>query len=160
MSDNIIELDLREVPVVDRHPMIFESWEAIAPEQTLQIINDHDPKPLHYQFEGEYRDSYEWEYVVKGPEEWRVNITKLKQAEASGEELRKKVVMAIEEVRPYLQADGGDVELVDIDEVSKMVTVKLQGACGGCPSAAMTLKSGVEATIKRYAPEIKGVQEG
>ncbi len=160
MSENVIELDLREVPVVERHPMIFEHWEALAPEQTLQLINDHDPKPLHYQFEGEYEGAYEWEYVAQGPDEWRVNITKIALPEASGDELKKKVVAALEEVRPYLQADGGDVELVDIDDTTKLVTVKLQGACGGCPSAAMTLKSGVEATIKRYAPEIKGVVEG
>lgn len=159
MSGNITKLDLRTVPVFERHPKIFDTWQELEAEGTLQIINDHDPKPLHYQFEGEYKDTYEWEYVTKGPEEWVVNIKKLKMAEASGEELRNKVVQALEEVRPYLQADGGDVELVDIDDIAKTVKVKLVGACGGCPSAAMTLKAGVERTIKKYAPEIKGVSE-
>lgn len=159
MSDIVTELDLRSVPVIERHPRIFEAWENLDPGSTLQIVNDHDPKPLHYQFEGEYKDSYEWNYVTKGPEEWRVNIKKLRQAEASGEELERKVKLALDEVRPFLQADGGDVELVDIDDISKVVKVKLKGACGGCPSAGMTLKSGVERTIKKYAPEIKAVQE-
>lgn len=73
-------------------------------------------------------------------------------------ELRKKVEDALKEVRPYLQADGGDVQLIDIDEVGKIVKVKLVGACSECPSAGMTLKSGVEEAIKRNAPEIKSVE--
>ena len=158
MSTNTTKLDLRTIPVFERHPKIFDTWESIAPESTLQIINDHDPKPLHYQFEGEYKDSYTWEYVTKGPSDWVVNITKLKMAESFGEELRKKVEAALEQVRPYLQADGGDVELVDIDDIGKVVKVRLAGACGGCPSAGMTLKAGVEATVKKYAPEIKSVE--
>ncbi|MBI5811055.1 MAG: NifU family protein [Deltaproteobacteria bacterium] len=157
MSHNTVILDLRGIPVFERHPRIFDTWEELQAEETLRIINDHDPKPLHYQFEGEYKDSYGWEYVKKGPEEWVVNIKKLKKAEASGTELRKKVEEALNEVRPYLQADGGDVQLVDIDDVSKVVTVRLAGACGGCPSASMTLKSGVERTIQKHAPEIKSV---
>ncbi|MBI1912174.1 MAG: NifU family protein [Deltaproteobacteria bacterium] len=78
-------------------------------------------------------------------------------AEASGEELRRKVQAALDEVRPFLQADGGDVELVDIDDVEKTVKVRLVGACGGCPSAGMTLKAGVETAVKKAAPEIKSV---
>ncbi len=158
MPERIIKLDLRAIPVFERHPRIFDTWEGLQAEEVLQIINDHDPKPLHYQFEGEYKDSYSWEYLSKGPNEWVVNITKLKMAEATGEELRKKVQTALDEVRPYLQADGGDVELVDIDDISKAVTVRLVGACGGCPSAGMTLKSGVESAIKKFAPEIKRVE--
>lgn len=157
MSDTITKLDLRQIPVFERHPRIFDSWEKLEAEQTLQIINDHDPKPLQYQFEGEYKDTYSWEYVTKGPSEWVVNVTKLKLAESFGEELRSKVVEALEQVRPYLQADGGDVELIDIDDIAKTVKVRLVGACGSCPSAGMTLKSGVESAIKKYAPEIKSV---
>lgn len=157
MSENIVRLDLRSIPVFERHPRIFDTWEKLPAEEVLQIVNDHDPKPLHYQFEGEFKDTYEWKYVVKGPEEWIVNIRKLRMAEATGEELVRKVEAALDTVRPHLQADGGDVELVEIDEVSKIVYVRLQGACGGCPSAAMTLKSGVESTVKKFAPEIKRV---
>lgn len=156
MSEKIITLDLREIPVFERHPRIFDTWDGMEAEQVLQLINDHDPKPLHYQFEGEFKDTYTWEYVSKGPD-WIVNITKLKLAEASGEELRRKVQAALDEVRPFLQADGGDVELVDIDDVEKTVKVRLVGACGGCPSAGMTLKAGVETAVKKAAPEIKSV---
>lgn len=156
MSEKIIKLELKTIPVFERHPRIFDTWEKLEAGDTLQIINDHDPKPLHYQFEGEYKDSYSWEYVAKGPD-WVVNIKKLKVAEASGDELRKKVEEALDEVRPYLQADGGDVELVDIDDVAKSVKVRLVGACGGCPSAGMTLKAGVESAIRKYAPEVRSV---
>ena len=158
MTETITKLDLREIPVFERHPRIFDTWEELAPEGVMQIINDHDPKPLRYQFEGEYKDKFSWEYVAQGPADWVVNITKLKLIEATGEELRQKVEDALGEVRPYLQADGGDVELIEIDETTRIVKVKLTGACGGCPSAAMTLKSGVENTVRKYAPEIRSVE--
>ncbi|TAN62177.1 NifU family protein [bacterium] len=74
-----------------------------------------------------------------------------------GEELRLQIEEALKEIRPSLQADGGDVELVNIDETERIVTVRLAGACGGCPSAGMTLKAGVEKTVKKYAPSIKSV---
>jgi Fe-S cluster biogenesis protein NfuA len=108
--------------------------------------------------ESEYKDKFVWEYLATGPEEWVVNITKLKPYESKGEELRGKVMAGLDKVRPHLQADGGDVELVEIDDEAMIVRVKLKGACGTCPSAAMTLKSGVEAQIKKSAPEIRSVE--
>lgn len=158
MAEKITKLDLRTVPVFERHPRIFDTWESLEGGEVLQLINDHDPKPLRYQFEGEYKDSFKWEYISQGPSDWIVNIMKIVKPGATGTELRSKIVEALEQVRPYLQADGGDVELVDIDDVSKTVKVRLVGACGGCPSAGMTLKAGVENTIKKYAPEIKAVE--
>ncbi|MBI5886537.1 MAG: NifU family protein [Deltaproteobacteria bacterium] len=159
MTENITKLDLREIPVSERHPSIFDAWEDLAPEGVLQLTNDHDPKPLRYQFEGEYKDKFSWDYIKQGPTDWVVNITKLKLVEATGAELRKKVEEALDEVRPYLQADGGNVELVEIDEAARVVRVQLTGACGGCPSAAMTLKAGVENTVRKYAPEIRSVEQ-
>ena len=156
--ENVLKLDIRKVPVTQRHPMIFDSWEGLKPEGVLQIVNDHDPKPLRYHFESEYKDKFEWAYLSEGPGEWVVNITKLKPYESKGEELRGKVMAGLDKVRPHLQADGGDVELVDIDDETMIVKVNLKGACGTCPSAAMTLKSGVEAQIKKSAREIRGVE--
>ncbi len=72
-------------------------------------------------------------------------------------ELKKKVEAALAEVRPYLEADGGGVELVAVDAASKTVKVRLIGGCACCPSAGMTLKNGVEAAIRKTAPEIKSV---
>jgi Fe-S cluster biogenesis protein NfuA len=62
-----------------------------------------------------------------------------------------------EKIRPALQMDGGDIELVDVDESSGNVTVKLKGACGGCPMSAMTLVGFVEKTLKEEVPEVKTV---
>ncbi|MBI2860249.1 MAG: DUF2249 domain-containing protein [Chloroflexi bacterium] len=74
---NVEVLDLRQIMPFERHEKIFEMWEALKPGETLQIINDHDPKPLHYQFEAEYKGKYEWEYLESGPKDWRVNIKKV-----------------------------------------------------------------------------------
>ncbi|MCT8339163.1 NifU family protein [Luteirhabdus pelagi] len=74
----------------------------------------------------------------------------------SNTELHTKVEAALEEIRPFLQSDGGDISLVSIDEGTK-VTVRLEGACVGCSVNQMTLKSGVEMTIKKHAPQIQEV---
>ena len=68
---------------------------------------------------------------------------------------REKVEKSLEKVRPSLQADGGDVELVDV--VDGTVKVRLTGACGGCPMSQMTLKMGIERVLKKDIPEIKEV---
>lgn len=74
----------------------------------------------------------------------------------TSEELKEKVEAALEEIRPFLQSDGGDISLVSIDNDTS-VKVKLEGACVGCTVNQMTLKSGVEMTIKKYAPQIEEV---
>ncbi|MDR1346580.1 MAG: NifU family protein [Bacteroidales bacterium] len=72
--------------------------------------------------------------------------------------LEKKVQAIISQLRPYLQNDGGDVEFVELTP-DNVVKVKLQGACGSCPHAKMTLKDGIESTIKEHLPEIKAVED-
>ncbi|AUC82602.1 NifU family protein [Lacinutrix sp. Bg11-31] len=74
----------------------------------------------------------------------------------SGEELRLNVEKALDEIRPFLQSDGGDISLLSIED-DKIVKVQLEGACVGCSVNQMTLKSGVEMTIKKYAPQIEAV---
>lgn len=74
----------------------------------------------------------------------------------TSEELRIKVESALEEIRPFLQSDGGDISLVGIDNDTH-VRVRLEGACVGCSVNQMTLKSGVEMTIKKHAPQIEQV---
>jgi Fe-S cluster biogenesis protein NfuA len=69
--------------------------------------------------------------------------------------MREKVEAALQRIRPALQADGGDVVLVDVKD--GVVSVKLTGACGGCPMAAMTLKSGVERIVRAEVPEVTEV---
>jgi len=72
------------------------------------------------------------------------------------QELQDKIELALDEIRPFLQSDGGDIELVSIDK-AKIVHVKLLGACVGCSVNQMTLKSGVEMTIIKHAPQIEQV---
>jgi Fe-S cluster biogenesis protein NfuA len=74
-----------------------------------------------------------------------------------GSGLRAKVERAIREIRPRLRADGGDIELVDVDE-GGIVKVKLKGACAGCPMSQMTLKLGVERYIKEKIPQVERVE--
>jgi Fe-S cluster biogenesis protein NfuA len=71
--------------------------------------------------------------------------------------MKEKVQKVIDKIRPSLQADGGDVELIDV--VDGIVTVKLQGACAGCPMSQMTLKNGIERLVKQEIPEIKAVEK-
>ena len=69
--------------------------------------------------------------------------------------MREKVEAALEQIRPALLADGGDVQLVDVKD--GVVTVRLTGACGGCPMASMTLQNGIERVLKEQVPEVKEV---
>jgi len=72
-------------------------------------------------------------------------------------ELEQKVKNVIEQIRPYLQADGGDVEFIEMTE-DNTVNIRLLGMCGNCPHSQMTLKNGIEAAVKRALPEIKSVE--
>ena len=75
----------------------------------------------------------------------------------TSEEIRLNVEKALDEIRPFLQSDGGDISLLAIEDNDTLVKVQLQGACVGCSVNQMTLKSGVEMTIKKYAPQIEKV---
>jgi Fe-S cluster biogenesis protein NfuA len=70
--------------------------------------------------------------------------------------MKEKVEAALQKVRPMLQADGGDVELVDVQ--GGVVTVRLRGACGGCPMSQMTLKNGIERILKQEVPGVVAVE--
>ena len=74
----------------------------------------------------------------------------------NSKKIREKVLIALEEIRPFLESDGGDISLVSIVE-DKIVNVQLHGACVSCTVNQMTLKSGVEMTIKKYVPQIEKV---
>ena len=71
--------------------------------------------------------------------------------------VQERVQGVVDEIRPLLQADGGDIELVSVEESTGVVSVRLQGACKGCPGAAMTLKMGVERRMKEQVPEVSEV---
>jgi Fe-S cluster biogenesis protein NfuA len=77
------------------------------------------------------------------------------QAKAKGESVRDKVQTVLDNIRPSLRADGGDIELVDVKD--GVVSVKLKGACAGCPMSTMTLKNGIERMLKQELSDIKEV---
>ena len=72
--------------------------------------------------------------------------------------LKERVEAVLDKVRPMLQRDGGDVELVEVQD-DGVVKVRLTGACSGCPMSTMTLKNAIEETIKKEIPEIKSVEQ-
>jgi Fe-S cluster biogenesis protein NfuA len=71
--------------------------------------------------------------------------------------MKEQIEQALDKIRPALQRDGGDIELVDVEE-NGVVKVRLTGACGGCPMSQMTLKQGVERIVKQLVPEVKTVE--
>lgn len=73
------------------------------------------------------------------------------------EATKQKVLNVLEQIRPYLQNDGGDIEFVEITDDMR-VNVRLTGACGSCPYSTMTLKNGVETAVQKAIPEIKSVE--
>lgn len=75
----------------------------------------------------------------------------------ASETIRQNVEKALEEIRPFLKSDGGDISLISIED-DKYVKVRLEGACKSCKINQMTLKAGVETTIKKFAPEIETVE--
>ena len=72
--------------------------------------------------------------------------------------MKERIEKALDLIRPALQNDGGDVELVDVDEATGVVKVKLVGACGSCPMSQMTLRMGVERVLKEQVPEVTEIE--
>lgn len=75
-------LDVRNEPPAGRHPLIFETLEALDPGMGFELINDHDPKPLYYQLAAEQPGAFTWEYLEEGPLVWRVRIGRADTAPA------------------------------------------------------------------------------
>jgi uncharacterized protein (DUF2249 family) len=81
-TDYSTTLDIREIAPHERHSLIFKEFKALAQGQSFQLVNDHDPKPLHHQFQVQEGDGFTWDYLEAGPQVWRVQIGK--SAKASG----------------------------------------------------------------------------
>lgn len=76
MSNFTATVDARKYEPKDKHPTIFNTFESLKSGEIMELINDHDPRPLHYQFIMERSEDFEWEYLEQGPEVWRVAIKK------------------------------------------------------------------------------------
>lgn len=71
-----MDLDVRTISPPQRHPRIFSTFDALATGEHFVLVNDHDPKPLYYQFLHERPDAFDWRYLEQGPATWRVQITR------------------------------------------------------------------------------------
>jgi uncharacterized protein (DUF2249 family) len=76
MQTNEVVIDVSVVIPRERHPKVFNTWHSLAEGAAMLLVNDHDPVPLYYQFAAEYRGGFRWEYLERGPETWRVRISK------------------------------------------------------------------------------------
>jgi uncharacterized protein (DUF2249 family) len=73
-------VDVRQVVPAQRHPLIFDTFDKLAAGESFELVNDHDPKPLYYQFKFEHEGEFDWEYLEQGPQVWRVKITRAANA--------------------------------------------------------------------------------
>lgn len=78
-------VDVRIVEPRERHPLIFSTFGSLANGQSMELVNDHDPKPLYYQFEAQMPGRFAWEYLERGPDIWRVAITRVASAHSEGQ---------------------------------------------------------------------------
>jgi uncharacterized protein (DUF2249 family) len=69
-------IDVRTIVPRERHPLIFRTFAALKPGEDFELVNDHDPKPLYYQFQAEIGPKFDWQYLEQGPELWRVRIAR------------------------------------------------------------------------------------
>jgi uncharacterized protein (DUF2249 family) len=77
-------IDVRTVTPRERHPLIFSTFRNLPAGQAMELVNDHDPRPLYYQFQAEIPGKFTWDYLQSGPDIWRVSIAKLGSAHAEG----------------------------------------------------------------------------
>jgi len=80
------QVDVRKIQPRDRHPMIFETFDQLEVGESFELLNDHDPRPLQYQFDVERPGEFAWEYLQKGPELWKVKLSRVSppQTESGG----------------------------------------------------------------------------
>ncbi|MBX3621082.1 MAG: DUF2249 domain-containing protein [Rhizobacter sp.] len=76
-------VDVRSIPPRERHPRIFSTFHGLDMGQAMELVNDHDPRPLYYQFQAELPGGFSWDYLEAGPDTWRVRITRLATSASS-----------------------------------------------------------------------------
>ena len=82
MTQTTAQIDVRTIPPRDRHPLIFSTFRQLAAGQAMELVNDHDPRPLYYQFNAQAPGQFSWDYLESGPERWRVAITRTQDGPA------------------------------------------------------------------------------
>jgi len=77
-------VDVRTLPPAERHPLVFSTFHGLATGQAMELVNDHDPRPLHARFMTDLASAFAWDRIEEGPDTWRVRITKLESPAAGG----------------------------------------------------------------------------
>jgi len=85
MTATASRIDVRTIAPRERHPLIFSTFRQLPAGSAMELVNDHDPKPLFYQFSAELPGQFDWNYLEEGPDTWRVAITRLAAKKAHGE---------------------------------------------------------------------------
>jgi len=80
----LISVDARSIAPPNRHPSIFLAFRNLAAGEAMELINDHDPRPLFYQFQAEAPGQFSWDYLERGPETWRVRISRIAKTHGNG----------------------------------------------------------------------------
>lgn len=154
-------LDLRNMPPFERHSNIFKMWNSLKEGETLRIINDHEPKPLYYQFEAEHKGQFEWNYEKQGPKDWIFTIKKISDKVDRKQEIKnlikqlktKKDVSKLKEKAKHIlknlsPTDLGLIEQEIIEEgttrkeMRKLCDVHLEIIKESMGKTEMNLKSG------------------
>ena len=78
------QVDVRPIAPRERHPLIFSTFRSLANGEAMELVNDHDPRPLYYQFNAEMPGEFRWDYLEQGPDTWRVAITRVQEKKAHG----------------------------------------------------------------------------
>jgi uncharacterized protein (DUF2249 family) len=84
MTQTTARIDVRTIAPRERHPLIFSTFGALPPGEALELVNDHDPRPLFYQFNAELPGQFSWDYLEQGPDTWRVAIGRVKAGHSDG----------------------------------------------------------------------------
>lgn len=84
MSTSAATIDVRTIVPRERHPLIFSTFQGLPQGAALELVNDHDPKPLYYQFEAQHPGRFTWQYLEQGPDLWRVRIAKESAGDCCG----------------------------------------------------------------------------
>jgi uncharacterized protein (DUF2249 family) len=82
MTQTVTRIDVRTIAPRERHPLIFNTFSQLSKGQAFELVNDHDPRPLYYQFSAERPGQFSWEYLEQGPDTWRVAIARTADGEA------------------------------------------------------------------------------
>lgn len=119
-SDSSVVFDVRPIPGRVKHQQIFQRWFNLPVGGHFILLNDHDPVPLYYQFNAEFPEAFSWDYVERGPEEFRVKITKLKAVTAS---IPTPPLAAAQAAAPVATVDRQEIDVRGLEPPEPLVRI-------------------------------------